>query len=290
VGNGNGQGNGALLLATRIEKGTDFQTKTLARSQGLARSYESGLRFVANQPFFPLYTGDWKKDPKLSLCSPATRGIWIDLLCSMHDARISQITGTPEQLARLCRCDSGSMHSAIRELQSTGAAFISARDDAYTIVCRRMKRAEELSKARAKSGSEGGSKSASKRQANPEYENESECLKVITEYCSSLGLPESDAEAVFAKWQGNGWTNRGQKIRDWKATIRSWKLQGYLPSQRLSLNGVQSRQMSVFEIEKRVQAINDRINILYREDKEKNKPEIEGLKQSREKLKTQLTQ
>lgn len=35
-------------------------------------------------PSFQFYPGDWLTDPKLNLCSPATKGVWIDLLCHMH--------------------------------------------------------------------------------------------------------------------------------------------------------------------------------------------------------------
>lgn len=41
-----------------------------------------------------------------------------------------------------------------------------------------------------------------------------------------------DGESCWEKWNGNGWINGKNKIKDWKATIRSWKAQGYLPSQK----------------------------------------------------------
>ena len=45
-------------------------------------------------------------------------------------------------------------------------------------------------------------------------------------------LPKSDAEWFFNKCEANGWTNSGEPIKDWKATIRSWKAAGYMPSQK----------------------------------------------------------
>lgn len=54
---------------------------------------------------------------------------------------------------------------------------------------------------------------------------------------SQLNLPESDAEWFFYKCEGNGWTNGGKKILDWKATARSWKAGGYMPSQKIPKNG-----------------------------------------------------
>ena len=195
---------------------------------------------MASQPYLPLYTGDWKKDPELSMCSAATRGIWIDLLCSIHDGHIGQVTGTPGQLSRLCRCDVAEMTAALHDLQANRAANISERDGTYTVICRRMKKASEISLKRQEAGSKGGKQTTKQKQGRPDTDNDIECQKIIEGYCKEIGLPESDGTACFNKWVGNGWTNRGEPIKDWKATIRSWRLQGYLPSQRsgaTALNG-----------------------------------------------------
>lgn len=186
---------------------------------------------MASQPYLPLYTGDWKKDPQLSMCSAATRGIWIDLLCSIHDGRIGQVTGTAEQLSRLGRCDSASLSAALHDLQANQAANISEREGVFTVICRRMKKAAEISLKRQEAGSKGGANNK-QRQNRPDTDNDNDCQKIIEEYCKEIGLPVSDGTACFNKWIGNGWTNRGESIKDWRATIRSWRLQGYLPSQR----------------------------------------------------------
>lgn len=54
----------------------------------------------------------------------------------------------------------------------------------------------------------------------------------VVAYCQEIGLPAADGVAVFDKWTGSGWKNGGQAIKDWKATIRAWKAQGYMPSQK----------------------------------------------------------
>ena len=51
-------------------------------------------------------------------------------------------------------------------------------------------------------------------------------------FCTTLGLPANDAEAIWLKWQGNGFTNNHRRVCDWRGVIRSWQLQGYLPSQK----------------------------------------------------------
>ena len=40
---------------------------------------------MPKQPAFQFYPGDWMKDPMLRRCSIAARGLWIDLLCLMHE-------------------------------------------------------------------------------------------------------------------------------------------------------------------------------------------------------------
>ncbi len=38
------------------------------------------------RPAFQFYTGDWMSDLKLRRCSPAARGVWMDVLCALHDS------------------------------------------------------------------------------------------------------------------------------------------------------------------------------------------------------------
>lgn len=122
---------------------------------------------MSNQPYLPLYTGDWMKDPKLSFCSPATRGIWIDLLCAMHElGRAGELRGTTEQLARLARCLPAELEAALTDLQSTDAASVEQRNGIWTVVCRRMKKAADISHIR----SIAASKSRAKPEQNTEYD------------------------------------------------------------------------------------------------------------------------
>lgn len=38
------------------------------------------------RPAFQFYPGDWQKNANLRRCSPAARGVWIDILCLFHDS------------------------------------------------------------------------------------------------------------------------------------------------------------------------------------------------------------
>lgn len=118
---------------------------------------------MAKQPAFQFYPGDWLKDPRLSLCSEATRGIWIDMICAMHEMdRCGKITGTSEQLARVCRSTAVLIATALTELSNSRTADITERDGIYTIINRRMKRAyDERNHERDKKRKQRGGKTVS---------------------------------------------------------------------------------------------------------------------------------
>ena len=78
-------------------------------------------------------------------------------------------------------------------------------------------------------GMEGNGKEKERKGSGEKSKGSIEDVKT---FIDSLGLPESDAIATFHKWEGNGWTNSGKPIKDWKATIRAWAAQEFLPSQK----------------------------------------------------------
>ena len=57
----------------------------------------------------------------------------------------------------------------------------------------------------------------------------------LEQFCRDSGLYPRDAEYLWNRWEGNGWQNANKPIKDWKATIRAWKAQQYLPSQKQQL-------------------------------------------------------
>lgn len=187
-------------------------------------------------PHIPLYTGDWMKDTELSLCKPATRGVWIDLLCAMHECnRSGELRGTSEQLSRLARCSTVELEAALTDLQTTGAALAEHRNGVWIVANRRMKREAVTREKRAQAGSKGGSKAQANREQTPydnDNDNDSSALERVREFARGKGIKESDADWFFWKGKGNGWTNRGEPILDWKATLFSWFRAGFCPSQK----------------------------------------------------------
>lgn len=99
------------------------------------------------RPAMLWYGGDWLKDPHLSMCSPATRGIWMDALCLMHEnGESGSITGTIEGLSRACRCTPDELAFALKELELSGVCppivreKSAGRHETVTINNRRMVR------------------------------------------------------------------------------------------------------------------------------------------------------
>lgn len=80
-------------------------------------------------------------DTELSKCTPATRGVWIDLICAMHQSgRSGELCGTTDQIARLARCSTAELTQALTELQTTGTADVTLRNNIVTVINRLMKR------------------------------------------------------------------------------------------------------------------------------------------------------
>lgn len=56
---------------------------------------------------------------------------------------------------------------------------------------------------------------------------------VILTEVTKLGLPSTDADAIYDVWLANGFTLKGgRKIRDFRAALRTWHRNEWFPSQR----------------------------------------------------------
>jgi len=63
-------------------------------------------------------------------------------------------------------------------------------------------------------------------------------------YAVEIGLPASDGTAMFDHWTANGWKNGRTPSKCWKAGMRKWKGQGWMPSQKLIHNGSKPRNQA----------------------------------------------
>lgn len=213
-------------------------------------------------PWFHFFTGDWLKDPALSLCSPATRGVWIDLICAMHElGRVGELRGTTEQLARLARCQPAELESALTELQTTGAADVTERNKIVTVENRRMKKEhnerngnalrQERFRAKRASNAPVTAQKSEVRVQNTEESSltlalarEGEApptppptapppplpeasiptLTEIKAYGSFHGVPPELCQSFFDHYEGNNlWRNQHGILINWKHKLSSWR-------------------------------------------------------------------
>ena len=80
-------------------------------------------------PFMKFFPGDWMRDPKLGSVSPGARGIWIDMICQMHELdRSGLLEGNLTSLSRTCRCSVDEIYQAVKELDSHGVADVETNE------------------------------------------------------------------------------------------------------------------------------------------------------------------
>lgn len=124
---------------------------------------------MPKMPYMPFYVSDWTSDPQLAMCSLSTRACWLELLCGMHSlGHMGVITGTADQLARVCRCSVAEFVQSANELRDYHVAEISERDGKYTIVNRRMRREYEEAKKAKERQNKYRRKTENKREINAE--------------------------------------------------------------------------------------------------------------------------
>jgi hypothetical protein len=87
----------------------------------------------------------------------------------------------------------------------------------------------------ASASASASSVSEYKKEGESEGKRKPACLKDVLDFVRVVGLPETDGHYFWSHWEGNGFTNDGKSMRDWKATIRSWKHAGHCPSQKRGL-------------------------------------------------------
>lgn len=205
----------------------------------------------------------WTSDPALSMCQPATRGIWMDALCAMMEQGTDRLAGSVEQLARVCRCSAAEMEAAIADLEANNAASVESKPLANgqqnvskILVCRRLSRELEIKQLRSEAGAHG----ASKRQANAKQTHKQSVSKPLTitlttdsslssdngkpppngpdswtveQFVSAarqVGTTEAEARACFAHYSVQGWVlgnNRPIALTATPATVLSrWTAKG----------------------------------------------------------------
>ena len=89
---------------------------------------------MSKLPAIQFYVGDWMKDPALRSVSVEARGLWIDLLCIMHESPrrgyLENAHGeplTPLQLGRMTGVHPNTVHRLLIELSEADGVKSTAR-------------------------------------------------------------------------------------------------------------------------------------------------------------------
>ena len=111
------------------------------------------------RPSFQFYPGDWLNDAALRLCSVGARGLWIEIICLMHQGskyghlKVNHKVILTPNLARMVGACLEDVDGWLKELESAG---VFSRDKEGCIYSRRMVKDEKLRNLRALGGKLGG--------------------------------------------------------------------------------------------------------------------------------------
>jgi len=121
-------------------------------------------------PWMKFYTTDWRADPRLKMCSLAARGLWIDLICLMHEATpyghllVNGRCPTDAQVAVLVGAPPEQIAAMLGELESAGV-FSRTRDG--TVYSRKLTRMAKKAATARNNGRKGGNPSLRNSEVIP---------------------------------------------------------------------------------------------------------------------------
>lgn len=107
------------------------------------------------RPSFQWYPSDWMSAPELRACSVAARGLWIDMICMMHEGdpyghlTLNGKVVLPGILARIVGATIDEVSAWLSELEEMG---VFSRTEEGVIYSRRMVQDEEVRLKRAEGG------------------------------------------------------------------------------------------------------------------------------------------
>jgi len=109
-------------------------------------------------PALQFYVGDWRKDSGVQSCSLAARGLWIEILCIMHESTprgFLELNGQPISDPQLARLTGASIDELTLLINELGTAGVFSKDSRGVIYSRRMDRDEHIRKIRSEAGKKG---------------------------------------------------------------------------------------------------------------------------------------
>lgn len=120
------------------------------------------------RPAFLFYPADWLRDTALRTCSITARGLWMDMICYMHQGKpygylkVNRKAIQPAQLAIMVGLPLEDTIIYLKELKEAGVYSVKSG----VIYSRRMVRDEHIRSERAKAGKKGGNPNLLKQKVN----------------------------------------------------------------------------------------------------------------------------
>ena len=121
------------------------------------------------RPSFQFYPSDWLRDTALRTCSVGARGLWMDMICYMHEGtpyghlKVGEKVILASNLAVMVGATLSEVEGWLDELR-TARVFDTTEDG--TIYSRRMIRDETIRNLRAEGGKKGGNPSLVGKKVN----------------------------------------------------------------------------------------------------------------------------
>jgi hypothetical protein len=165
------------------------------------------------RPSFQFYPSDWLRDTALRTCSCEARGLWMDMICFMHEGtpygylKVNRKVILPSNLAVMVGVNLQDAERLLAELEECG---VFERDEEGCIFSKRMVRDESLRNARAQGGKLGGNPALVKGKVNlkDNHKVENEDKQNPTPSSSSLSS-FSSSKTPIAMTQPIGWSLAG---------------------------------------------------------------------------------
>jgi hypothetical protein len=155
---------------------------------------------MSRKPWIKFYPADWRSDPRLRMCSLVAVGLWIELVCYMHEGEpYGHLTvegrpiGSAEDVAKLIGRPRSQVKAALKELEKFGVFSL----ENGVIVSRRMVRDFEKAKQDQEHGKKGGNPNL-KRGVNPQVKAQkldTRIGEVVANAPTSPIAPDDEARA-----------------------------------------------------------------------------------------------
>jgi hypothetical protein len=145
------------------------------------------------RPSFQFYPSDWLRDTALRSCSTGARGLWMDMICFMHEGKpyghlkVGDKVILPSNLARMVGDNSDLVADWLLELSQAGV-YETTEDG--VIFSKRMVRDENLRQIRAAGGFKGG---------NPALINKDKVNLEVIQEVKQKSTPSSSSSSSSSK-------------------------------------------------------------------------------------------